>query len=279
MWRRDGYTRWMFERFTERARQAVVFAQDEAGMLKHTYIGTEHLLLGLLRDDETLAAMVLREFDVTLEKARAEVAGSVGWGVETPVGQAPFTARAKTALESALEEALSLGISYIGTEHILLGLVRDQEGVGAQILAETFGASGENVRVETMRLVRGGFTQPSTQSAGGGVGRVDQGLLVGRRSDHVSALWRGDRGRPARDPRLRIQDIGTRRPRLPSLCPALEAVLRGHVGGSHRPSQRRLASIRLASAEAPQRAQAQSDRRVRILGFGRGHRGSTSRGT
>ena len=119
----------MFERFTERARQVVVLAQEEARILKHNYIGTEHILLGLLREKEGLAARVLESLDITVERVRAQVVRIVGSGEEVTSGQIPFTPRAKKVLELALREALSLGHNYIGTEHILLGLVRENEGV------------------------------------------------------------------------------------------------------------------------------------------------------
>ena len=114
----------MFERFTEKARQVVVLAQDEAQALGHNYIGTEHLLLGLLREREGLAARVLHSLDVTVEEVRAQVARIVGRGDEVRAGMIPFTPRAKKALELALREAQALGHNYIGTEHVLLGLVR-----------------------------------------------------------------------------------------------------------------------------------------------------------
>src|ERR687885_250535 len=117
----------MFERFTERARQVVVLAQEEARTLKHNYIGTEHILLGLLREEEGLAARVLESLDITVERVRAQVVRIVGSGEEVTSGQIPFTPRAKKVLELALREALSLGHNYIGTEHILLGLVRETE--------------------------------------------------------------------------------------------------------------------------------------------------------
>jgi ATP-dependent Clp protease ATP-binding subunit ClpC len=122
----------MFERFTERARQVVVLAQDEARTLKHNYIGTEHILLGLLREEEGLAARVLRSLDITVEEVRAQVARIIGQGDEPPDANVPFTPRAKKVLELALREALSLGDNYIGTEHILLALVRENEGVAAR---------------------------------------------------------------------------------------------------------------------------------------------------
>ena len=144
----------MFERFTERARQVVVLAQDEARALKHNYIGTEHILLGLLREEEGLAARVLEQLDITVEEVRAQVARIVGQGDEVTTGQIPFTPRAKKVLELALREALSLGHNYIGTEHILLGLVRENEGVAARILLD-FDADAEKIRNEIIRMLSG----------------------------------------------------------------------------------------------------------------------------
>ncbi|MDQ4144169.1 MAG: hypothetical protein M3198_10590, partial [Actinomycetota bacterium] len=142
----------MFERFTERARQVVVLAQEEARILKHNYIGTEHILLGLLREEEGLAARVLESLDITVERVRAQVVRIVGSGEEVTSGQIPFTPRAKKVLELALREALSLGHNYIGTEHILLGLVRENEGVAARILLD-FDADSEKIRNEVIRML------------------------------------------------------------------------------------------------------------------------------
>ena len=155
----------MFERFTERARQVVVLAQDEARALKHNYIGTEHILLGLLREEEGLAARVLESLDITVEEVRAQVARIVGQGDEVTTGQIPFTPRAKKVLELALREALSLGHNYIGTEHILLGLVRENEGVAARILLD-FDADAEKIRNEIIRMLSGpGRRQGGTSGA------------------------------------------------------------------------------------------------------------------
>src|SRR6476660_1187192 len=153
----------MFERFTERARQVVVLAQEEARTLKHNYIGTEHILLGLLREEEGLAARVLESLDITVEEVRAQVARIVGQGDEVTTGQIPFTPRAKKVLELALREALSLGHNYIGTEHILLGLVRENEGVAARILLD-FDADAEKIRNEIIRMLSG----PGRRQAGAG---------------------------------------------------------------------------------------------------------------
>jgi len=125
----------MFERFTEPARQVVVLAQDEARTLRHNYIGTEHLLLGLLREDGA-AARALDEFDVTFEEVQAQVARIIGQGDEVTTGQIPFTPRAKKVLELSLREALDSGDNYIGPEHILLGLLREGKGVAARILMD-----------------------------------------------------------------------------------------------------------------------------------------------
>jgi len=146
----------VFERFTERARQVVVLAQEEARTLRHAYIGTEHILLGLLREQEGLAARVLESLGVTLERVRELVAAIVGAGEgEVSSGQIPFTPRAKKILEMALREALSLGHNYIGTEHILLGLVRENEGVAARILLDS-GAAPERIRDEVLAMLGGG---------------------------------------------------------------------------------------------------------------------------
>ena len=153
----------MFERFTERARQVVVLAQEEARTLKHNYIGTEHILLGLLREEEGLAARVLESLDITVERVRGQVVRIVGSGEEVTSGQIPFTPRAKKVLELALREALSLGHNYIGTEHILLGLVRENEGVAARILLD-FDADSEKIRNEVIRMLSG----PSGRRSGPG---------------------------------------------------------------------------------------------------------------
>ena len=169
----------MFERFTERARQVVVLAQEEARILKHNYIGTEHILLGLLREEEGLAARVLESLDITVERVRAQVVRIVGSGEEVTSGQIPFTPRAKKVLELALREALSLGHNYIGTEHILLGLVRENEGVAARILLD-FDADSEKIRNEVIRMLSGPGgrqRQGSGQGSAQGEGKKSSKLL------------------------------------------------------------------------------------------------------
>jgi ATP-dependent Clp protease ATP-binding subunit ClpC len=149
----------VFERFTERARQVLVLAQDEARALKHNYIGTEHILLGLLREEEGLAARVLESLDITVEEVRAQVARMVGQGDEVTTGQIPFTPRAKKVLDLALREALSLGHNHMGPEHILLGLVRENDGVGGRILLD-LGADADKVRDEIIRMLPGSGSGP-----------------------------------------------------------------------------------------------------------------------
>jgi ATP-dependent Clp protease ATP-binding subunit ClpA len=144
----------MFERFTERARAVVVFAQDEARTLRYNYIGTEHLLLGLLREEDGLAARALEAFGVTLEEVRGQVARIIGQGEEVTTGQIPFTPRAKKVLELALREAISIGHNHIGTEHVLLGLARENEGVAMRILLD-FDLDAEGIRQDVLRLLSG----------------------------------------------------------------------------------------------------------------------------
>jgi ATP-dependent Clp protease ATP-binding subunit ClpC len=144
----------VFERFTERARQVVVLAQDEARALGHNYIGTEHILLGLLREEEGIAARALERLGVTLAETRVLVGEFSGPREEPPAGQIPFTPRTKAVLELSLREALALGHNHIGTEHILLGLVRESGGLGARILLG-FGADPEQVRGEVIGMLAG----------------------------------------------------------------------------------------------------------------------------
>jgi ATP-dependent Clp protease ATP-binding subunit ClpC len=177
----------MFERFTERARQVVVLAQEEARTLKHNYIGTEHILLGLLREEEGLAARVLESLDITVERVRAQVVRIVGSGEEVTSGQIPFTPRAKKVLELALREALSLGHNYIGTEHILLGLVRENEGVAARILLD-FDADSEKIRNEVIRMLSGPSGRRQSQGAGApgaGAGAGAGGAAEGKKSSKL----------------------------------------------------------------------------------------------
>src|ERR1051326_4418394 len=144
----------MFERFTDRARRVVVLAQEEARLLNHNYIGTEHILLGLIHEGEGVAAKALESLGISLEAVRAQVEEIIGQGGSSPSGHIPFTPRAKKVLELSLREALQLGHNYIGTEHILLGLIREGEGVAAQVLVK-LGADLNKVRQQVIQLLSG----------------------------------------------------------------------------------------------------------------------------
>src|SRR4249919_151270 len=159
----------MFERFTDRARRVVVLAQEEARMLNHNYIGTEHILLGLIHEGEGVAAKALESLGISLEAVRQQVEEIIGQGQQAPSGHIPFTPRAKKVLELSLREALQLGHSYIGTEHILLGLIREGEGVAAQVL-QKLGADLNRVRQQVIQLLSGfqGKEQAGTQAATSG---------------------------------------------------------------------------------------------------------------
>ena len=178
----------MFERFTDRARRVVVLAQEEARLLNHNYIGTEHILLGLIHEGEGVAAKALESLGISLEAVRQQVEEIIGQGGSSPSGHIPFTPRAKKVLELSLREALQLGHNYIGTEHILLGLIREGEGVAAQVLVK-LGADLSRVRQQVIQLLSGypgptgtgGQTQSSTgekASTGGGSGDAASGSLV-----------------------------------------------------------------------------------------------------
>jgi ATP-dependent Clp protease ATP-binding subunit ClpA len=142
----------MFERFTDRARRVVVLAQEEARMLNHNYIGTEHILLGLIRESEGVAAKALESLGISLDVVRQQVEEIIGRGQQAPSGHIPFTKRAKKVLEMSLLESVQLGQNYIGTEHILLGLIREGDGVAAQVLVK-LGADLNRVRQQVIRLV------------------------------------------------------------------------------------------------------------------------------
>ncbi|MGC5167459.1 ATP-dependent Clp protease ATP-binding subunit [Luteimicrobium sp. DT211] len=155
----------MFERFTDRARRVVVLAQEEARMLNHNYIGTEHILLGLIHEGEGVAAKALESLDISLDGVRAQVIEIIGEGQQAPTGHIPFTPRAKKVLELSLREALQLGHNYIGTEHILLGLIREGEGVAAQVLTK-MGADLNRVRQQVIQLLSG-YQGKEPATAGG----------------------------------------------------------------------------------------------------------------
>ncbi|MEQ8439685.1 MAG: ATP-dependent Clp protease ATP-binding subunit [Ilumatobacter fluminis] len=158
----------MFERFTDRARRVVVLAQEEARLLNHSYIGTEHILLGLIHEGEGVAAKALESLSISLEAVRNQVEEIIGQGGSSPSGHIPFTPRAKKVLELSLREALQLGHNYIGTEHILLGLIREGEGVAAQVLVK-LGADLSRVRQQVIQLLSG-YQGPSGSTGQGGQG-------------------------------------------------------------------------------------------------------------
>ncbi|WP_433676260.1 ATP-dependent Clp protease ATP-binding subunit [Microbacterium gorillae] len=173
----------MFERFTDRARRVVVLAQEEAKMLNHNYIGTEHILLGLIHEGEGVAAKALESLGISLDAVREQVQDIIGQGQQQPTGHIPFTPRAKKVLELSLREALQLGHNYIGTEHILLGLIREGEGVAAQVLVK-LGADLNKVRQQVIQLLSGyqgkepvgvsGAAQESPSAPQGGSAVLDQ---------------------------------------------------------------------------------------------------------
>jgi Clp amino terminal domain, pathogenicity island component len=155
----------MFERFTDRARRVVVLAQEEARHLDHNYIGTEHILLGLIHEREGVAARALTALDISLEAVRVQVEEIIGRGDQAPTGHIPFTPRAKKVLELSLREALGLSHNYIGTEHILLGLIREGEGVAAQVLVK-LGGSLDRVRQQVIQLLADASQLQAEQVAG-----------------------------------------------------------------------------------------------------------------
>jgi hypothetical protein len=150
----------MFERFTDRARRVVVLAQEEARMLNHNYIGTEHILLGLIHEGEGVAAKALESLGISLEAVRQQVEEIIGQGQQAPSGHIPFTPRAKKVLELSLREALQLGHNYINTEHVLLGLIREGEGVAAQVLVR-LGADLNRVRQQVIGMLHGRDPEPA----------------------------------------------------------------------------------------------------------------------
>ena len=169
----------MFERFTDRARRVVVLAQEEARLLNHSYIGTEHILLGLIHEGEGVAAKAMESLGISLEAVRSQVEEIIGQGGSSPSGHIPFTPRAKKVLELSLREALQLGHNYIGTEHILLGLIREGEGVAAQVLVK-LGADLSRVRQQVIQLLSGysGGKEsgaPAGAAPGGAQGEGQQG--------------------------------------------------------------------------------------------------------
>jgi ATP-dependent Clp protease ATP-binding subunit ClpC len=174
----------MFERFTERARRVVVHAQEEARELNHNYIGTEHLLLGLMREQESAGARALQELEISQDAVREQVVQIVGRGKQAPSGHIPFTPRAKKVLELSLREALQLGHDYIGTEHILLGLIREGEGVAAQVLTN-LGGELSRVRAKVIELIPAAG-EPAELTAQ--LPRPAAGVPLGAVTDQLAAI-------------------------------------------------------------------------------------------
>src|SRR5215216_5568616 len=179
----------MFERFTDRARRVVVLAQEEARMLSHNYIGTEHILLGLIHEGEGVAAKALESLDISLEAVRAQVEEIIGQGQQAPSGHIPFTPRAKKVLELSLREALQLGHNYIGTEHILLGLIREGEGVAAQVLVK-LGADLNRVRQQVIQLLSGYQGGKEAQGSGPTEGTPSTSLVLDQFGRNLTQLAR-----------------------------------------------------------------------------------------
>ena len=177
----------MFERFTDRARRVVVLAQEEARLLNHNYIGTEHILLGLIHEGEGVAAKALESLGISLEAVREQVEEIIGQGGSSPSGHIPFTPRAKKVLELSLREALQLGHNYIGTEHILLGLIREGEGVAAQVLTK-LGADLSRVRQQVIQLLSGYSGSGDQENEGGRRGERASAGTGGRGGDSSSSM-------------------------------------------------------------------------------------------
>jgi len=179
----------MFERFTDRARRVVVLAQEEARMLNHNYIGTEHILLGLIHEGEGVAAKGLESLGISLEGVRAQVEEIIGQGQQAPSGHIPFTPRAKKVLELSLREALQLGHNYIGTEHILLGLIREGEGVAAQVLVK-LGADLNRVRQQVIQLLSGYQGKEAVSQGGPAEGTPSTSLVLDQFGRNLTAAAR-----------------------------------------------------------------------------------------
>lgn len=186
----------MFERFTDRARRVLVLAQEEARLLNHNFIGTEHILLGLIHEEEGIAARALRQLDVSLRPVRDKVSETIGAQGSHPTGGPPFTPRAKKVLELSLRESMQLGHSYIGTEHLLLGIVREGEGVAAQVLV-AMGAGLDRVRQQVLQLLdhqhdedphSGAMSVSRGSTAGSGVTTLADVIDLGRQDGFLAVV-------------------------------------------------------------------------------------------
>ncbi|MEY3277872.1 MAG: hypothetical protein RLZZ426_358 [Actinomycetota bacterium] len=195
----------MFERFTDRARRVVVLAQEEARMLNHNYIGTEHILLGLIHEGEGVAAKALESLNISLEAVRSQVEETIGQGQTAPSGHIPFTPRAKKVLELSLREALQLGHNYIGTEHILLGLIREGEGVAAKVL-EKLGADLNRVRQTVIQLLSG-YQGKEPAAAGATEGTPSTSLVLDQFGRNLTQAARDNKLDPVIGRTLEIERV------------------------------------------------------------------------
>jgi ATP-dependent Clp protease ATP-binding subunit ClpA len=227
----------MFERFTDRARRVVVLAQEEARELGHNYIGTEHILLGLIRERDGIAARALEALGIRLDAVRREVREIIGTGPGLPSGHIPFTPRAKKVLELSLREAQQLGHSYIGTEHILLGLIREGEGVAAQVLVR-LGADLNRVRQQVIQILHG---QPGEEEEEAGVVELPGESPTAGERPHPGATAR--LGPPVRvvGSRIELESLSARLgevvTRLDEITERLTAI-EGHLAEGRRPPAR-----------------------------------------
>jgi ATP-dependent Clp protease ATP-binding subunit ClpA len=246
----------MFERFTDRARRVIVLAQEEARLLNHDYIGTEHLLLGLAHEGQGVAAKALELLGIRLEALRSRVEEIIGQGQQAPSGHIPFTPRAKKVLELSLRESQQLGHNYIGTEHLLLGLVREGEGVAAQVLVK-LGADQARVRQQVSQLLRGSAGgEEAAEQAGAGTRLVhmtvpedlreaEEQLAQVRRQKEAAIMAQDfERAAALRDQEVQLLERLAERERAWRAGVDLEAVveenqrLHGEVQRLHREVQR-----------------------------------------
>jgi ATP-dependent Clp protease ATP-binding subunit ClpC len=196
----------MFERFTDRARRVVVLAQEEARMLNHNYIGTEHILLGLIHEGEGVAAKALESMGISLDAVRAQVEEIIGQGQQAPSGHIPFTPRAKKVLELSLREALQLGHNYIGTEHILLGLIREGEGVAAQVLVK-LGADLNRVRSTVIQLLSGYQGKEAVSQGGPAEGTASTSTILDQFGRNLTVAAREGKLDPVIGRELEIERV------------------------------------------------------------------------
>ena len=234
----------MFERFTDRARRVVVLAQEEARMLNHNYIGTEHILLGLIHEGEGVAAKALQSLGISLEAVRQQVEEIIGQGQQAPSGHIPFTPRAKKVLELSLREALQLGHNYIGTEHILLGLIREGEGVAAQVLVK-LGADLNRMRQQVIQLLHGYQGSRDPASSGVEPEYEESGpLTMAQAAVREARIARSARvfSQTQLDSLMaRLDDVGSRLDMVVERLVSMEerlASIEGHLAEGRRPAAR-----------------------------------------